>query len=75
VAEEHSKQSGSRPLVLSAELFTEHDYETGERRTGTRITIELPKGFDWGRVNDVSKDAARLLRDIRSAANIFFADT
>lgn len=67
MGEQHSEQKGKRPLILSADRFTERTEFDGKETyfEGTRITIELPREFDF------EKEGKRLLRSIKSAANLF----
>ena len=58
-----SEQKGIRPLVVAAEVYLEID---GHSHAEIKINLPLPFDFD--------KQGKKLLRDIQSAANLFFQE-
>jgi hypothetical protein len=67
VPKEHSSQKGARPYVLAADRFTERTELDGTETyfEGTRITLELPRDFDFDRCSK------QLLARLKEAFNLF----
>ena len=64
---EHSTQKGGRPLVLSADRFTERSEIDGTESyfEGVRVVLELPQNFD------LEKHSRTVLGSIKDAMNLF----